>query len=84
MKNNKFCTCSALFFTTCTNKTLNFLLQRCLEDVNTQEQIQFFSESKLGCGPQDPVGKFTYICHFKRVEIKAKKLKQKTRIHFDS
>ena len=30
------------------------------------------------------VRKFTYICHFKTVEIKAKKLKQKTSIQFDS
>ena len=48
------------------------------------EKFNFFSESELGCGPEDSVGKFTYICHFKRVEIGAKKLKQKRRIHFDS
>ena len=27
----------------------------------------------------DPVGKFTYICHFKRDERKAKKIKNKTK-----
>ena len=50
-----------------------------MEDVNTQGQIQFLSESELGCGPQDSVGQFTYICHYKRVEIKAKKVKNEKR-----
>ena len=54
-------------------------MRRCLEDVNTQRQIQFLSESELGCGPQDSVGQFTHICHYKRVEIKAKKVKNKKR-----
>ena len=39
--------------------------------------FDFFSESELGCGPHDPVGKFTNICHFKRDERKARKLKKK-------
>ena len=55
--------------------------------------FDFFSESELGCGPHDPVGKFTNIYHFKRDERKARKFKKKTtnkqrnkktRIHFDS
>ena len=76
MKNNKFSTGSALFFTTCTNTTLNFLLRRCLEDVNTaRDKFNFFPESELGCGRKDSVRKFTYICHFKRLEIYAKMLK---------
>ena len=33
------------------------------EEVNTGT-----NESKFGCGPQDSVGKFTYICQFKRVD----------------
>ena len=36
-------------------------------------KFNFFSESELGCGPQDSVGTFPYICQFKRAEIKAKK-----------
>ena len=35
MKKNKFCMSSGLFFTTFTNTTVKFLLQRCLEDINT-------------------------------------------------
>ena len=35
------------------------------------------SESERGCGPQDSIEKFTYIWHFKRLEIKAEKLKKK-------
>ena len=38
-----------------------------------RNQFNFFSESEIGCGPQDPVLKFTYICHFKRDERKARK-----------
>ena len=38
-----------------------------------RNKFNFFSESKLGCGPQDPVEKFSCICHFKRDERKAKK-----------
>ena len=79
MKNNKFCTYSALFVTTCTKRTLNFLLQRCFEDKH-RGKFNFFPESELGCGPQDSIGKFTYICHLERDEINAKKLqKEKTR-----
>ena len=70
MKNNKFCTSSALFFTTGTKTTVKFLLQQCLNKINF-----------LGCGPQDSVGKFNFICHFKRVDgNKREKLKKKT--HF--
>ena len=36
VKNNKFCRSSALFFTTCTYTIVNFLLRRCLEDINTR------------------------------------------------
>ena len=39
-----------------------------MEDVNTGYKFNLFSESELGCGPQDSLGKFTYICHFKRVD----------------
>ena len=35
MKNNKFCTSTALFCTSCANTTVNFLSRRVLEDVNT-------------------------------------------------
>ena len=35
MRNDKFCSCGALFCTTCTNTMVNFLLRRCLKDVNT-------------------------------------------------
>ena len=31
-----------------------------------RNKFNFLSESELGCGPQDSVGKFTFICHFKR------------------
>ena len=76
LKNNKFFTCSALFVTTCTNTKLNFLLQRCFEDKH-RGKFNFFPESELGCGPQDFIGKFTFICHLERDEINAKKLKKK-------
>ena len=76
MKNNKFFMCGALFVTTCTKRTLNFLLQRCFEDKH-RGKFNFFPESELGCGPQDFIGKFTYICHLERDEINAKKLKKK-------
>ena len=71
--------CSALFFTTRVNTTLNFLLPFAFwPGRKHRDKFNFFSESELGCGPEDSVGKFTYICHFMRVKIKAKKLKQKT------
>ena len=35
------------------------------------------SESERGCGPQDSIEKFTYLCHFKRLEIKGEKFKKK-------
>ena len=71
MKNNKFCRSSALYFTTCTNTTVNFLLRRCLENElgrKNRDKFNFFSESEIGCSPQDSVGRFTFICHFKRVD----------------
>ena len=40
-------------------------------------QFDFFSESELGCGRQDSIGKFTYICYFKRDERKARKFLKK-------
>ena len=43
-----------------------------------RDKFNFFSDSKLGCGPQDSIGKFTYICYFKRVE-KTRKTWQKKR-----
>jgi len=49
-----------------------------------RDKFNFFADSELGCGPQDSVGKFAYICHFKRVDgNKLEKVKKKTRIHFD-
>ena len=71
MKNNKFCRSSALYFTTCTNTTVNFLLRRCLENElgrKHRDKFNFFSESEIGCSPQDSVGRFTFIFHFKRVD----------------
>ena len=76
MKNNKLYTSSTLFFTTCRNSTVNFLLFRA-EEVNTGT-----NESEFGCGPQDSVGKFTYICQFKRVDgNKRKKVFLEKRTH---
>ena len=50
------------------------------EEVNTGT-----NESEFGCGPQDSVGKFTYICQLRELtEINAKKFFKKTHIHFDS
>ena len=47
------------------------------EEVNTGT-----NESEFGCGPQDSVGKFTYICQFKRVAgNKHKKVFLKKRTH---
>ena len=47
------------------------------EEVNTGT-----NESEFGCGPQDSVGKFTYICQFKRVDgNKHKKVFFKKRTH---
>ena len=48
MKKDKFCTSRALFFTTCTNTTVNFLLRRCLEDVNTGTNSISSLSPKLG------------------------------------
>ena len=47
-------------------------------------KFNLFSESEVAieCSPQDSVGKFTYICHIKTIEINAKKLKKA--IHFDN
>ena len=42
-----------------------------------KNQFNFFYESELGCAPQDSVGKLTYICHFKTVEINGKKFFKK-------
>ena len=50
MKNNKFCTSSALFFTTCTNTTVNFLVRLCLEDLNTTSPLS----PNLGAVPKTP------------------------------
>ena len=33
-----------------------------------RDKFNFFAKAELECGPQDSVGKFTYICHFKRVD----------------
>ena len=71
MKNNKFCTSSALFFTTCTNTTVKFLLQQCLNKINF-----------LGCGPQDSVGKLNFICHFKSVDGNKRGKVKKKNAHF--
>ena len=38
-----------------------------------RDKFNFFSESELGWVPQDSIGKFTYICHFKKVELKEEK-----------
>ena len=32
-----------------------------------RDKFNFFAESELGCGSQNSLGKFTYICDFKRV-----------------
>ena len=48
------------------------------EEVNTGT-----NESEFGCDPQDSVGKFTYICQFKRVDGNKRKnvfLKKRTYI----
>ena len=76
MKNNKFCTYSPLLFKTCTNTMLNFLLRRCLDGRKHRNLFDFFPESELGCGPHDPIGKFTNIFHFKRDKRKARKFKK--------
>ena len=79
MKNNKLYTSSTFFFTTCRNSTVNFLLFRA-EEVNTGT-----NESEFGCGPQDSVGKFTYICQFMRVDGNKRKkvFLKKLHTHFD-
>ena len=47
------------------------------EEVNTGT-----NESEFGCDPQDSVGKFTYICQFKRVDgNKRKKVFLEKRTH---
>ena len=33
-----------------------------------RDKFNFFAKAELECGPQDSGGKFTYICHFKRVD----------------
>ena len=66
MKTTYFARAARFFFKTCTNPTLIFLLRRFLEVVDTKNQFYFFSESELGCGPQDSVGKLTYIIKKKK------------------
>ena len=56
MENNKFCTFSALFFKTCTNQTLNFLLQRCSGDVDTKTNSISSMSPNLGALPKTPLG----------------------------
>ena len=80
MKYNKFCWSSAFFFTTCANTTVNSLLRRCLEDVNTGANSISSSESELGCGPQGIRRDLAYIYHFMRIvgdkREKVKKIKR--------
>ena len=54
MKNNKFCTSTALFFTTGTNTAEKFLLRRCLEDVNTGAISISSLSPNLGAVPRTP------------------------------
>ena len=94
MKNNKLCTCSALFFKNLNEPDVKFPFATLFGGRRHKNQFNFFSESELGCGPQVSVGELTYICHFKTVGINAKKFffflrkggkkKRKKRIHLDS
>ena len=72
VKNNTFCMCSAIFVTTCTTTTLNFLLRRCLEDVNTGTNSFSSLRPNLGVVPRT-VRKVQLYLPFKRVEVNAKK-----------
>ena len=48
-----------------------------------RNKFNFLSEFELWCGPQDSVGKFNFICHFKRVGVnKRGKVKKKKSAHF--
>ena len=76
-KTTNFARAALFSLKTCKNPTLNSLLWHCLGGRRHKNQFNFFSETDLGCGPQDSVRKFTYICHFKTVGINAKKLKKK-------
>ena len=95
MKNNKLCTCSALFFKNLNEPDVKFPFATLFGGRRHKNQFNFFSESELGCGPQVSVGELTYICYFKTVGINAKKFfffflrkggkkKRKKSIHLDS
>ena len=49
-----------------------------------RDKFNFFSQSEPWVRTPKFRRKFTYISHFKRVEINAKNLKIKTHLHFDS
>ena len=61
------------FFLQLYEHDVKFPFARLFGGRKNRDKFNFFSESELGCSHQDYVGKFTYICHFKRVEIKAQK-----------
>ena len=73
MKNNKLCTCSALFFKNLYKPNVKFPFVTLFGGRRHKNQFNFFSETELGCGPQYSVRKFTYICHFKTAGINEKK-----------
>ena len=91
-KNNKFCTSSALFFTTCTNTTVKkFSFATLFGGRKHRGNFNFFADSELGCGPSarlrkgsSPIFAILRECTEKNPKkLKKNKAKQKTRIHFD-
>ena len=91
-KNNKFCTSSALFFTTCTNTTVKkFSFATLFGGRKHRDNFNFFADSELGCGPSprlrkgsSPIFAILRECTKKKPQKSEKnKAKQKTRIHFD-
>ena len=83
-KKNKFCKSSALFCNLYGHDR-KFPFVPLFGGRKHRGNFNFFSESELGCGPQDSVGKFSYTFYFKRVDgnKREKVKKKKTRIHFD-
>ena len=75
MRNNKFCTCSAIFSYNLNELDIKFPFATLFGGRKHRDTFNFFSQSELAiwCGPQDSEGKYTYICHIKRIEINAKK-----------
>ena len=80
MKNNKFCTSNAFSFSACTNKTLNFLLRHCFEDVNTGTNSISSLSPNLGAVPKTPQGSSLIFAILRELKQREKLDKKKRAI----